>query len=657
MAKNVELLFGQARKQLDLQLDEFDGGVITLIDESDLPSNAAKEARNLMQIEDGTWAPRWGSEYYGADAGAAIDGAGTFTTDAGANHLVVVAGGTIYRSTDDGATWDSCSGGTFTASNHVKMKQIKSELWLVNGVDAILQYDGTTSLDAFTGLSLPTGLTSTESSLTGTAFTYYYAVAAVNDVSTTAVSTEVSETVAIARDGWDGSSDKIALSWSAVTNAERYDIYIGSETGSLFYLTTTEDTAYDDLGTTAINEFLEAPIDDTTTGPVAKDIEISGNRLWLTQDADNPWRVFWGGTGAYQGRFSSFYGGGWVDLEKGGRERPQSVVHFQDGKGNSFLTVLTKDPEGNGSIWQISLETATVGDTSFTIPATTKLVGSVGTTSYRGVAKVGNTILFPNQKGIFSLGPRPQLLNLLNTEELTANIRPTYKSLTSSSLPNVVSYHYDAKVFISVPFGGGANSRIMVYDTERRNWSPEAFDFGVEGMFEYVDTDGINHLLCWKPSGTQLVEVSENIKGDLGADFETSYISPLIPLTPNRVGYAKVKRAFIEIAQPRGSVNFEISGTQKKKDFSSIASETIDAGQTASGWSSTAWSNAAWSDTPDTPSSFAKSSIIRFTRINKTLANVRFRITTTSRNDYYILRSIYAEGFVVPTAQPSNRKL
>lgn len=657
MAQDINLLFGQSRKELDLQLDDFKGGVITLSDESNLPANAATQAKNLLQIEDGTWAPRWGSEYYGVDLGAAIDGANTYTTDAGATHLVVVAGGTVYRSTDDGATWDSCSGGSFTASNHVKMIQIKSLLWMVNGVDSILQYDGTTILNSFIGITKPTGVTAAESSLTGSNYTYYYAVAAINDVGITEVSTEASETVALDRDSWDGSADNITISWNTVSGANRYDVYIGDESGSLFYLDTTEDTTYIDDGTADINNFLEAPIDNTTTGPVAKDIEISGNRLWLTQDKDNPWRVFWGGTGTYQGRFSAFYGGGWVDLEKGGKERPQSVVHFQDGKGNSFLTVLTKDPEGNGSIWQIALETATIGDTSFTIPATTKLVGTVGTTSYRAVLKVGNSIIFPNEKGVYGLGPKPQLLNLLNTDEISANIRPTYKQIQDNSLSSVNGYYYDAKVFMSVPYNASTNNRIMVYDTERQNWSPHAFDFGVEGMFEYSDTSGGNKLLCWKPSGTRLIQIDDQIKGDLGEDFTTVYKSPLIPLTPNRVGFAKVKRAFIEIDGFRGSLEFQVSGKQMRKDFQELASETLTSGISTSGWTSDPWSNSAWSSSSSTPVVFDSGLLVRFLDIRKKLANIQFTITTTSRNDYYILRSLFAEGFILKTQQPSIRRL
>lgn len=658
MAREINLRFGQQRKALDLQLNDFSGGVISLIDESDLPLKSAREAKNLIQIEDGTWAPRWGSAYYGVDAGGAIDGAGVFVTSDNASHLVIVAGGTVYRSTDDGASWDTCTGGTFTAGNHVKMKQIKSELWLTNGVDTMLKYDGNIALVTFAGLIEPVGLAASESGLTGTDYTYYYAVSALTAVGSTNATTEVSETVSKPRAEWasDG-TEKIAVTWTAVTDATGYDVYVGTESGSLFYLTTVQTNSYDDDGTISANQFLSQPLDNTTTGPVSKDIELSGNRLWLTQDKDSPFRVFWGGTGTYQGRFSPFYGGGWVDLELGGVERPKAVKHFQDGRGTSFLTVLTADPAGNGSIWQIALETATVGDTSFTIPVVTKLVGAVGTTSYRSVITANNTVMYANQKGIHTLGPRPQLLNLLDSKEISANIRPTYDVITDSALPNINAYFYKARVFISVPYGSTTNNRIMVYDSERRNWSPEAFDFGVEGMFEYVDTDGITHLLCWKPSGTQLIEIAENIKGDLGADFSTSYVSALIPVTKSRVGFAKVKKAFIEIANPTGSITFAVSGVQKRKAFSAIGSQVINAGTSTSGWSSSLWSSTAWSDAPNAPDTFSTSSLIRYLRLNKTLGNVQFRITTSSRNDYYVLRSLYAEGFIIPTAQPSSRRL
>src|SRR5690606_17930442 len=118
------------------------------------------------------------------------------------------------------------------------------------------------------------------------------------------------------------------------------------------------------------------PLDNTTGAPKFKSMCVSGNRIWGTNDPDNPYMVHFSGTGTFISKFSDFYGGGWINLEKGGREFPRSVIHYQSGQGAGRTTVLASTPEGRGSVWQIQITTATVDDVSFSVPSADKVVGS-----------------------------------------------------------------------------------------------------------------------------------------------------------------------------------------------------------------------------------------------------------------------------------------
>lgn len=658
MAREIDVKLNQREKEVNIAIERFDKGVYTLIDESNMPPSAAVEAKNLMQKEDGRWAPRWGSDWYGADLGGTIQGVFTFRTDAGDVELVAIAGDTAYRSQDDGATWDALSGQTFTTGKRARAQQIKSFLYITNGTDAIARYDGTTTLQTYTTVNAPTGLTATESSLTGTAFTYYYAVSAVNDVGFSEASTEASEQVNLARDDWDGTNDKITLSWSASTGAKRYDIYIGDASGELTYLTSTSDTSFVDDGSIAPNPFLEAPSDNTTTGPKVKDIALSGNRMWATDDQDNTWRVWWTGSGQYLAFFSSFYGGGWVDLEKGGQERPVKVVHYQDGKGNAFATVMTSDPAGKGSVWQIDLQTLTVGDTSFTVPVPVKIVGSVGAISPGSVVFEGNNTFFFNRKGFFTLGPKPQILNLLSTEELSVNIRPSVETLEGDSLSGVESIVQDGKVFASVPYNSTTNNRIFVFDLERRNWNDYAFDFGVDGWLEYVDTNGDIHLLAWEPSGTRLIEIGENIQGDKDQSFDTSYVSPLMHVTKDRVDFAKIFEVYFELGRPQGKIVFEILGNKRNENLAQLSTNIIEAtAKSGTGWSTVSWSTQKWSDTSDLPTALRSSTIKKVVYLRERVNTIQFRLTSSSKNQNYVTQLFRARGIVIPSKEPSNWRI
>lgn len=659
MARDVQKLPPSKQQNVDILVNTYNKGVVSLVDESLLPEGSAVEAVNLMLEQDGRWRPRWGKAYYGVDAGGSLEGAFEFVDEDESTDLVVIAGTACKRSLDDGATWNSCTGQTFTADTTVNGLQIKSFLYLFNGVDTLTRYDGSTTLQTYTSLAAPAWAATplARTGLSAGSFTYYYQVTAVNEVGESVGSTEQNITVNKTRDDWD-TSNYLTLDWNSVAGASRYNVYVADEAGNEVYLDSTTNTGYEDKGAVAPNPYIEVPLDNTTTGPKFRQAELSGNRIWATDDPDNPWRVWWGGSGQYQGFFSAFYGGGWVELEKGGRERPRKVVHYRDGRGNAFATVFSSDPAGKGSIWQIGLEETTIGDTTFLIPVPVKIVGSVGTTSPLSVIPVRNDSYFFNEQGMFSLGSRAQLLNLLSTDEISINIRPDIRSLTGAALSGVCSHYNDGKVFVSVPLGADTNNQIMVYDVERRAWNPKAFDFGVERFFDYTDGDGNTHMLAIPVGGTRLVELSRDIVGDFGAAIPTSYKSPIIHVTKDRVGYARIKRYWIELGRAVGTIRIEFLGTQKRSSFSSVSSAVIQALSSQVGWSfSGGWSNTlVWSDS-DAPNNFSEASLKRFKRMSKLLNNIQFRVSSEDVNADWTLHQLKAEGFVVPTRPPSSQKL
>lgn len=664
------------QQEVNIQLDDFRGGLLTLTDESITPANAARVTRNLWQVGDGRYAPRPGTAYYGIDWGGVIEGAAQYVTDSNTRHIVaaVRSGGNVVikRSTDDGATISTVSGGTFAQGYPVYFLQIKSFLYLSNGNGNVLRYDGSTTLQSYAGLTAPGAPNSlTPGGLTGTIQKYYYRYSAVNEVGETPAGANLSIAVGKQRDSWIVGTDYVDMVANRVTNARRYNIYLGDESGFEVYLTSVADPGtgttftFRDTGETALNTFIEYPVGDTTTGPKIGPSELSGNRIWATGDPNNQWRVYWTGTGTFQGAFSPFYGGGYIDLEKGGRERPTAVIHSRDGKGTPYATVFTSDAEGYGSIWQIGLETLTVGETSFTVPNAVKIVGSVGSVAPKSVIKVRDDIMFFNKKGIFTLRAKPQLLNLLSTDEYSANIRPDIQALTGSALDDVAAHFWNAKVLFSVPFGSTTNNRIYVNDTERRNWygpwTPATGAWsGINNFFEYTNANGNTYLLGIPINGTRLVRFGEDIRGDLGNAFPTEYQSGLIHVTKDRFTFAEMEKAQIEISQSTGTITFQILGTEYSGGFSAVASQTIATTASNVGWSSgRRWSTGdLWSETHAAPQVFAQSSLKRTIYLNgKFVNNLRFRVTTNTLDAYYVLNTLAARGVVSDIGEPSDWRL
>lgn len=633
---------------------EFKDGVMTLVEEARISDKAAKEATNLYQVQDGVYATRPGTAYFGQTmpSGVTPDGVSEFVKSDGTTELIVVAQN-VYKSTDGGSWTTVSSSTTFTPDNKCYFLQIKGRLYITNGVDSLTYYDGS-GLVRYVAITAPVwgGTPLSRTTLTSGSYNVYYVVTALNEVGETTGSTEQTLTVNKIRDTW-ATGEKITLTWTAVSGATRYQVYYSDEAGYENLIGDTTATTFDDDGTGVVNTLIEVPDDNTTGAPKFRQMELSGNRIWATDDPDNRYRVYYSGTGQNIGVFSDFYGGGWIDLEKGGATSPKAVVDYRTGKGDNIVTAICTSPNGQGSIWQISLDSLTVGDTSFTVPGAFKVVGSVGTDASLSVVKFKDSIAFYNKKGFISLGSKPNLLNILSTDELSVNIRPSVRSLVQSQVKDVCGIYFDGKIYWSVPEGSSGNDKIYVFDTERRNWQI-SWSFGVKQFLEYTKTNGDVVLLGVPLTGTKLIQISEAIAGDLGVGFRTQYTSGLYPVNKDKSVAAKVKYAYIELGRPVGTMTFTLLGTEKNKAFSSLGSITITDQISQTGYSWDMYSNNMYSSSSGTPSSFSSSSIKKRIKINKLLYNYQVQVTSTSIRSYYQLLSWWLKGKIVPTNTPAS---
>lgn len=647
----INLRGSQPKKgRLYKEIDSFKGGTNKLVNEARIQLDEALTSKNLIQTGDGQWKPRWGTAYYGADIGDTIDGSAEYVKSDGTTEIIAISAGKAWKSTD-GGTWTEITGATFTSDLQCYFMQISGYLYIANGTDNLARYNGTV-LTTYNSISAPTGLAGTKgSSLASGSFRYYAEVTALNDIGETVGSTEASVAVNKQRDAWTTAHEKITWSWNAVSNANRYQLYISDESGDETLLTSVTTLSFADDGTIEINPYVVPPEDNTTGAPKFKSMCVSGNRIWATNNDNDMYKVYFSGTGQYIGVFSDFYGGGWINLEKGGREVPQAVVHYQSGSGEGRLTTLCKTPEGKGAVWQITIASATVGATTFSVPSATKVVGSFGTESLLGVVQTTNDIMFPNRRGWFNLGPRQNYFGILRTEEISAKIRPYWKSLEGSKISGICSYFYDAKVFISVPTSTSGNTRMIILDTERNNWTVE-WTIGAKQFLEYTDTTGTTHFLYVPLTGTKLIEIGENVQGDLGVAFSTDYTSGRYPLDKLWKEFARVDKVFIKLGNPRGVLNFEVSGSEKRGGFRGIESATITPQYSLSGLGYDPLGSVQLGDTEGDVSLFSDSADIRYVAVRKKLRDVQFRLTTTTIDADYTLLGIILEGRPLKTNPP-----
>lgn len=656
----TEEKIGEFPKPQYLTIENHKRGVISLIDKSRLPRNALEIADNIFLYEDGQAGPRPGVDWYGAVTpnGAAIEGFDYFDAD-GTIHLVIKAGTKVYRSTDDAATWDECTGATFTDGLWTNFNQNGSYLYITNGTDTIARYDGTTTLQTYTALSTPTITSAAKTGLSGTSYNHYYKVSRVNQVGFSAASAASSVVqTGVDRIDFDSSSNYITVTLPALSATQtRYDVFYSNDDTTYYYLGSTSSTTFIDDGAYILNPAITAPTDNTTQGPKVAELKNIGSRQYGVRDTDNRYRVWYTGTDTFSGAFSTAYDGGYVDWQPGGKYMPMQVEDYRDGKGEPLATIWCDSADGQGCILQMSLETLTISDISVTVPSVYKLPGSRGTPAPDSVVPVLNDYLFYNSQAVYNLGSRAQYLNLLSTDEYSANVRPSVKEISTAGQSNIASIYYDAKVYMSVPIGGTDNNRTMIYDTEQKAWLPTAFTIGFRKFLRYTDSDDVNRLLCLKPGDTKLSEIATNIKGDYGEPFTTNLVTGLYPVSKDRFEFQTIENGQIELANPAGTINVELIGIERSKGYSTAKSEAIVSRLTDTGWSTRAWSSALWSDTSDAIDTYSESSRKRYFRVNKELNAVQWRISTNTLNASYVTRTLQTIGTDTQAGMPREWKL
>lgn len=650
-----------------LTFSNFKKGVITLIDKSRLPKDALEQADNIFLVEDGQPSLRPGVGYFGtAPSASAIDGFDYYDTGTTV-HLVCGAGGSFYRSTDDGVTWTVLTGATYTAGTVVNFNQYNSYLYITDGVNNIARYDGTTVLVTYGTLSTPAAPSAVETALTGTANNYYYKISRANTVGFSIASPVNTGTVScdLARENWVSGTNYVTLTMPiSVSTQTRWDIYLSTDNVNFYYLSsaTTDPSTpavvtWVDNGTSFVSPATTAPTASTAQGPLVEELTNVGSRMYGVRDTANKYRIWF--TSGYEpyGAFSSAYDGGYLDWQTGGKYTPNKVIDYRDGKGTPLATVFCDSADGQGCILQMSLDTLTIGDVSITVPSAYKLPGSRGTPAPGSVVNVLNDYMFYNTQAIYNLGSRVNFQNLLSTDEVSSNIRPTVKQVSTSGEANIASAYFDAKVYLSVPIGSSTNNQTIVYDTERRAWLPKAFDIGFKKFLRYTTTGNSPKLLALRVGDTKLSEISTSIQGDYGVAFTSTLKTGLLSVSKNRFEFQWTEQAEMEFSNPTGEITVELIGISRNRGFSSQGTTTVTSTLSTTGWDTFLWDTTLWDDTSTAIDTYSESTVQRYFRLGRELRAIQWVITTSTLDAGYVLRQLQTWGTETGTGQPRNQRL
>lgn len=589
-----------------------------------LANDALRIAANVIAQQNGTIEPRpslclYGTQPPGTLLGTVYPYVDTVTTGVPVNMniCVCVVSGTanVYVSKDGGA-WTKATGKTYDTAAPCWFEQINNDVLVMNAVDNLSYFEiGTTTIVPFTSLATPaTPSLATSGSLTSgsTTYNYFYRISAVN-LGETAGSVDSTTLVNTQRTGWNQqgrTGDGVTLTITRVTGAQYYNIYVGDQTGLEYYLDTVQDAGtgttqvYLDNNTVVVNTNRIAPNSDSTAGPRVKRATNVLGQVFMYDDADNPYRVWFGGFGSTALDFSAFDGGGWVEIDHGGRDFPAKIHGFRDGHGNPVATLLMSGQSGLGKIVHLAMTSTTVNNTILTYVQLEEGNGQDGTTSPDAVIYAQDRLWYPSRNGFKSTGTNADMQNILATNDFGQGIIPDILSLNVLTMQAACGLETLGRLYFAVPVASTKNNQIWVCDLNRGQMWTNPWYVNVDWMWLYDDSAGVTHHMAL--SDGQICEFSyKQMTTDITTPFSTDIASGNIKFAPDGVEWAQVIDVTFVFEQPQGQINVAVTGDSLNGGVSQLGDGMFTPTVTPTGWDDPAgyWSNPSfyWAAVPTIP--------------------------------------------------------
>lgn len=604
-----------------VSLNDWEKGTTSAYDDGRTPLAGLRTANDVMLTQDAILRPRPATVPYGPQpTGTILGEVYEFTIQDGLSRetwmisMQNVSGTTnVYVAKGEDSSWTLCTGKTYDNTAQAHFHQVAGVVLVLNGVDNLSYLDPSTmTITGYTALSDPSAPTlTTNTGLTGTTFNVYYAVTANSTVGETAGSSVLTVDVSTDRDSWDSATQSIKISWSAVTNAQSYNVYCGiaadgAGQATLYAIATGLDAAtlsFTDNGTRAQDLTRPLPTANSTAGPKASRAASSNGRPFLVGDADNPYYVWRGGDFGFELDFSPANGGGYTPVGSGTKEPPIRVVAFRNGKGDAQVMVLQQGTNGFGKRSYLNPTTVTYGSSTFIVWQVTEDSGQDGTDSPDGVIVYGNNVYYPSRDGFKTTGTRPQLQNILSTDRVSNTIQDDISSINSSAMSKCVGMAHEGRLYWSLPIASDTNNQIWVLDLDRKGAWMEPWNLSADWVWLYNDNTGDTHHLVL--IGNEIREFTYSAKtldGDL--PFPTSFSSGQIKFSEDNREWGRLLMVIFVLLRPQGNINFEVSAKTEDGIIPYTAMESFGASATRAGWSEplSGWSSLrGWSEIVTVP--------------------------------------------------------
>jgi hypothetical protein len=574
----------KTRRVVNLHQNKFAKGYISTIDNSRRPMDSLSDMTNMEVVQDSVLRPRPPLVQYGDQPELPVIGRANVRYD-GARSIYWCMNdsgvGKVYKQSDGGSY--TLVGGSYDDESWMQGVQSKAKLYLYNGVDNLSYIDLTDdSVNTYTALTTPGAPTVTMNGATSTGYTYYYRITANNDVGESIASVVGSDTSNKTRDSWIENTDYMVLTWSAVTNAESYTVYVGDSAANCYELYTVTGLTFTDYGTLAPNTFKLAPEGNSTEGAVFTHMySDTKNSQLFGVTADN--YLYYSAPGT--GDFSPYNGGGYVGIDVDGDTQLNYVTGFRDGRGNPVITVSARGSAGNGKIYHVAFESLTIGDQIIVYPNVYEANGQSGTYAPRATVKDGDSIYYPTGLDFKTTGTSQNVVNILTTNRIDQVIEPDTARLSLESLHKAVGVAYNSRLFFALPVSSTENNEIWYLDRSRKNLWVLRWQVAAKDLWLYEDNAGTTHFCALV--GNKVLEFTRagaQTHQDDDVAWRSRVAFESMVWDEDGITLGSIRNQYFKFLFPKGLIQVNATGLTRKGVQTSAGSDTFSVTTSKTGW-------------------------------------------------------------------------
>lgn len=493
--------------------DTWKKGLNLLLRENEIDGAEMVTSTNLLLIGSGIPTKRWGSQDFFQAGATGITRFVLPVKDENENIEVLSLVDWGFLTKKNAASYTMITGASWPSGYDIEGVQLGGNVYLFSEAREMVRYDFST-LTSFATLGRPTSLGASVISLATGTSTWSWRVTAIGR---SGGETLGSLPVSLASLPNDLSQTLINIRWSPVSAASGdllgYNVYRGGPGNEVWVGGTgPEAISFFDFGTPSSDPFRTVPLADTTGGLKGKYVIRFQDRLIVAGVPGYPTRVYISGRWPYHERFDWYAGGGYIEIEPDSGQNVTGLGIHQE------KLVVTKE----NSIWQVLLNTVQYGNYVILDPQYKLLTASQGCSSHRSIVPVENDLMFSNRKGIYILRYEPQLLTVLNANEISAKIRPFFEGLSDDDLTQANAVYIDKKYILSFPI----SKQSIMFDRERLSFiGPWRTPFGIHHWARYVDSNGTERWVAADDNDNFVSEFAKNYIDDKGTAITTIFKS------------------------------------------------------------------------------------------------------------------------------------